>query len=78
MYIPEPEMFLNTENTLKELGIKIHRPIIGGYRSLNNILKQISKKWNDFSPKQKEDIACNLAGNQNKNDFKNLMDDFNV
>jgi hypothetical protein len=69
----EFESFQNIETTLNEFGIKTRRPIIGGYRSVNNILKQLSRKWNKFSPKLQEDIACNIAGCQNKNDFKDLM-----
>jgi hypothetical protein len=65
------------ETKLLDYGIKIKRiwPL-NGYKKLQSVIEQISRKWNKYSKDDQDEISKLFAGQRlGKNyEFKNLMD----
>lgn len=59
----EGENLNNVEITLKKMGISL-RNTIGEWRSFEDVLDEVAKKWKKFSDVQKSQLSTAIAGKQ--------------
>lgn len=65
----------NAEKALGEIGVSV-RESSGEFKGLEEILGEVASKWDDLNNTQKQMVSEQLAGNNRRNYFIALMEDY--
>ena len=65
----------NAEKALKEIGVSV-RESNGEFKDLEGILGEVASKWDTLNNTQKQMVSEQLAGNNRRNYFISLMEDY--
>jgi len=58
------------ESTLRNIGINLFYPFTRKWKSLDRILREISKKWNKLSEKDQDDLSILMCGHKDAAEFQ--------